>query len=103
MTRTSLLALTCLAASALIAPQALASDAVVLRETLLVDGAHITLGDLFTVDGEAADIVVARAPEPGGRTSQTRLTRGSPSACHLLQLTVPMATARTMIPIPPSH
>jgi flagella basal body P-ring formation protein FlgA len=71
MTRTSLLALTCLAASALIAPQALASDAVVLRETLLVDGAHITLGDLFTVDGEAADIVVARAPEPGGRTSLT--------------------------------
>ena len=71
MTRTSLLALTCLAASALIAPQALASDAVVLRETLLVDGAHITLGDLFTVEGEAAGVVVARAPEPGGRTSLT--------------------------------
>ena len=71
MARKSLLALTCLAASALIAPQALANDTVVLRETLLVDGAHITLGDLFTVEGEAADVVVARAPEPGSRTSLT--------------------------------
>ena len=69
MTRTSLLALTCLAASALCAPQALAGDTVVLREALTVDGPHVTLGDLFDLTGETADAVVARAPEPGSRTS----------------------------------
>jgi flagella basal body P-ring formation protein FlgA len=69
MTRKSLLALTCLAASALCAPQALAGDTVVLREALTVDGAHVTLGDLFDVAGDAADAVVARAPAPGSRTS----------------------------------
>lgn len=69
MTRTALLALTALAGAALTAPQALADDPVVLRETLVVEGAHVTLGDLFDVADDRADVVVARAPEPGSRTS----------------------------------
>lgn len=48
---------------------ALAAEPVVLREALVVEGPHITLGDLFDVTGETADIVVARAPSPGGRTA----------------------------------
>jgi flagella basal body P-ring formation protein FlgA len=69
MTRSTLLALTALAGAALATPQALASDAVVLRETLVVDGPHVTLGDLFDVTDDRAGVVVARAPEPGSRTS----------------------------------
>ncbi|MEE2526189.1 flagellar basal body P-ring formation chaperone FlgA [Hyphobacterium sp. HN65] len=48
---------------------AFADDPVMLRETLRVDGPVITLGDLFAIDGEAASVVIARAPEPGRRTS----------------------------------
>ena len=69
MTRNALLALTALATATLAAPQALAGDPVVLRETLTVDGPHVTLGDLFDVADDRADVVVARAPEPGSRTS----------------------------------
>ena len=69
MTRNALLALTALTAAALAAPHALASDPVFLRETLTVDGPHVTLGDIFDVADDRADVVVARAPEPGSRTS----------------------------------
>ena len=64
MIRSTLLALTCLATA-----PAFASDPVVLRESLTIDGAQITLGDLFENAGEAAETVVARAPAPGQRTS----------------------------------
>ncbi|WP_420433281.1 flagellar basal body P-ring formation chaperone FlgA [Hyphobacterium sp.] len=48
---------------------AFADDPVMLRDRLRVEGAVITLGDLFAIEGEAAGIVVARAPQPGRRTS----------------------------------
>lgn len=48
---------------------AFADEPVILRETLRVEDAVITLGDLFAIDGEAASVVIARAPEPGRRTS----------------------------------
>lgn len=41
------------------------SEPVSLRPRLETAGPQITLGDLFDVDAPAADIVVARAPEPG--------------------------------------
>ncbi|WP_421787303.1 flagellar basal body P-ring formation chaperone FlgA [Hyphobacterium sp.] len=48
---------------------AFADEPVMLRDTLRVSDAVITLGDLFNIDGEAAGVVVARAPQPGRRTS----------------------------------
>ena len=68
MTRQSVFALACLTTALATAP-AVAGETVVLRETLNVEGAHVTLGDLFTDAGASADIVVARAPAPGSRTS----------------------------------
>jgi len=64
MIRSALLALTVLSSA-----PALAGDPVVLRETLSVDGAQITLGDLFDNAGEASGTVLARAPAPGMRAS----------------------------------
>jgi flagella basal body P-ring formation protein FlgA len=48
---------------------AFADDPVMLRERLRVSDAVITLGDLFNIEGEAASVVIARAPQPGRRTS----------------------------------
>jgi flagella basal body P-ring formation protein FlgA len=64
MIRSTLIALACLTTA-----PAIASENVVLKETLVVEGAHITLGDLFDLDGEVAEIVVARAPAPGARSA----------------------------------
>tara|TARA_R110000868_G_scaffold219607_1_gene470706 strand:+ start:10791 stop:11720 length:930 start_codon:yes stop_codon:yes gene_type:complete len=64
MIRASLIAIACLTTA-----PALASEPVFLRESLVVEGAQITLGDLFDLSGETADIVVARAPAPGARTA----------------------------------
>lgn len=69
MIRTALLALTCLAPACLMATPAQAGEPVLLRESLSVDGAQITLGDLFTNAGEASEVALARAPAPGRRTS----------------------------------
>lgn len=45
-----------------------AQQNVLLRERIIVDGASVTLGDLFDgVDGEAASVQLARAPQPGSR------------------------------------
>ena len=68
MSRHSIFALACLTTALATAP-ALAGETVVLRETLSIEGPHVTLGDLFTDAGASADIVIARAPEPGSRTS----------------------------------
>lgn len=64
MIRSTLLALTCLATA-----PAFAGEPVVLRESLTIEGAQVTLGDLFEDAGEAGDTVIARAPAPGQRTS----------------------------------
>ena len=64
MIRASLIALTCL-----ITAPALASEPVFLRETLVVEGPQITLGDLFELGGPEADTVLARAPAPGARAA----------------------------------
>ncbi|MGY6531394.1 flagellar basal body P-ring formation chaperone FlgA [Glycocaulis sp.] len=41
---------------------------VLLRERIVVEGSAVTLGDLFEgVEGEAAHVRLARAPQPGGR------------------------------------
>jgi flagella basal body P-ring formation protein FlgA len=64
MIRSTLIALTVLASA-----PALAGEPVVLRERLNVDGAQITLGDLFENAGAAAETPIARAPAPGARTS----------------------------------
>jgi len=48
---------------------AFADDAVMLRDDIHVEDDVITLGDLFGVTGETAGVVIARAPEPGRRTS----------------------------------
>jgi len=64
MLRNSILALSFLASA-----PALAEEYVVLQETLVVEDAHITLGDLFEVSGDVADVIVARSPSPGGRTA----------------------------------
>ncbi len=48
---------------------AFAGDAVLLRSEISVEDDVVTLGDLFEVTGEAASVVIARAPEPGRRTS----------------------------------
>lgn len=69
MTRNTILALTALTGVVLAAPQALAGDPVVLRETLSAEGPHVTLGDLFDIADARADVVVVRSPEPGSRTS----------------------------------
>lgn len=42
---------------------------VVLKERLTTSGPAITLGDLFDNAGDASEIAVARAPEPGARLS----------------------------------
>lgn len=48
---------------------AAAQQSVLLRERVVVDGAIVTLGDLFEgVEGEAAQVTLARAPQPGSRT-----------------------------------
>ena len=67
MLRTSLIALTLLTTAAL--PVAEAQDSIILRSNLTVSDAEIRLGDLFDIYGPEADIVVARAPAPGQRTS----------------------------------
>lgn len=64
MIRASLIALACLTTA-----PALASQPVFLRESLVVEGSQITLGDLFELAGPGADTVVARAPAPGSRLS----------------------------------
>lgn len=46
-----------------------AQQGVLLRERVVVEGSTVTLGDLFeSVEGEAAGVVLARAPQPGSRT-----------------------------------
>jgi flagellar basal body P-ring formation protein FlgA len=62
MIRASLLALACLTTA-----PALASEPVFLRETLVVEGPQITLGDLFEFNGPEAATVLARSPAPGSR------------------------------------
>lgn len=48
---------------------AAAQQPVLLRERVVVEAATVTLGDLFEgVEGEAAGVVLARAPQPGSRT-----------------------------------
>lgn len=48
---------------------AFADEAVMLRSDIRVEADVVTLGDLFGITGAAADVVIARAPEPGRRTS----------------------------------
>jgi flagellar basal body P-ring formation protein FlgA len=48
---------------------AFADEAVMLRSDIRVEADMVTLGDLFGITGDAADVVIARAPEPGRRTS----------------------------------
>ena len=48
---------------------AFADDAVLLRSDIRVEADIVTLGDLFDVTGDAASVVIARAPEPGRSTS----------------------------------
>ena len=64
---------TALVACLLAAGPALAEETrtVVLAERLVADGPVITLGDLFEDAGDAADIMLARAPAPGQRLSLT--------------------------------
>lgn len=46
-----------------------AQQSVLLRERVVVEASTITLGDLFEgVEGDAAGITLARAPQPGART-----------------------------------
>lgn len=48
---------------------AAAQQTVFLRERVVVEGSMVTLGDLFDgIEGEAAGIALARAPQPGSRT-----------------------------------
>jgi flagella basal body P-ring formation protein FlgA len=61
---------TCFALALLVStPTAHADENVFLRENLSVEGAQLTLGDLFDVGGETAQVVVARAPAPGQRSA----------------------------------
>ncbi|MCW5724099.1 MAG: flagellar basal body P-ring formation protein FlgA [Maricaulaceae bacterium] len=53
----------------LAAAPAAAQEPVLLREPVSVRGAEITLRDLFGVEGEGADAVIARAPAPGATLS----------------------------------
>ncbi len=69
MIRASIIALACLTTAPAVTAPAFANEPVVLRETLMVEGSHITLGDLFEINGAAAGIIVARAPAPGARQS----------------------------------
>lgn len=64
MIRASLIALACLTTA-----PALATETVFLRETLVVEGSQITLGDLFELAGPDAETVLARSPAPGARIS----------------------------------
>lgn len=48
---------------------AFADGPVILRDTIRVEDSVVTLGDLFEIEGEAASVVIARAPQPGRRTS----------------------------------
>jgi flagella basal body P-ring formation protein FlgA len=61
--------ITTLALACLVTAPALADENVFLREALVVEGPHITLGDLFEIVGEPAAVVVARASAPGSRTA----------------------------------
>ena len=69
MIRTFILAVALAGTLALPAPHADANEPVVLRESVSVAGDTVTLGDLFDVEGEAADAIVSRSPEPGQRGS----------------------------------
>ncbi len=62
-----LLLITVAAAVAIASVPAAAATAVQLRDHLAVAGETITLGDLFTDAGQAAEVAVARAPAPGKR------------------------------------
>ncbi|WP_339748806.1 flagellar basal body P-ring formation chaperone FlgA [uncultured Maricaulis sp.] len=62
MFRASLLALACLTTA-----PALASEPVFLRQSLVVEGSQITLGDVFEMAGPEANTVLARSPAPGAR------------------------------------
>jgi flagella basal body P-ring formation protein FlgA len=93
--------LSALALAGLTAASALAIEPVFLRDQLTTEGSHITLGDLFEVEGEAAEARLARAPAPGSRTaldpnyvrriaSENGLTWGNPS--NLLRVSVSRAS-----------
>ena len=61
---------TCIALAFLFSTAAAHADEnVFLRENLSVEGGTVTLGDLFEVYGDVADVVVARAPAPGQRSA----------------------------------
>lgn len=62
MFRASLIALACLTTA-----PAFASEPVFLRQSLVVEGSQITLGDLFVLAGPEGETVVARSPAPGAR------------------------------------
>ncbi len=62
MIRASLIALACLTTA-----PSLASETVFLRESLVVEGPQITLGDLFELSGANGGTVLARSPAPGSR------------------------------------
>jgi flagella basal body P-ring formation protein FlgA len=61
--------ITTIALACLFTAPAMADENVFLRESLVVEGPHITLGDLFEIGGEPAAVVVARASAPGSRTA----------------------------------
>jgi len=58
-----------LLAATLFAAPALADEPVILRDAITVEGDMVTLGDLFGIEGEAADTPITRAPQPGQRGS----------------------------------
>jgi len=71
-------------AAAFVNVEALAAPQAILKANITVEGRVVTLGDLFTPESfstspEAARVVVAAAPMPGGRTSLDayRLTKFS--------------------------
>ncbi|MEN0651614.1 MULTISPECIES: flagellar basal body P-ring formation chaperone FlgA [Hyphobacterium] len=58
-----------LLAATLLGAPAFADEPVILRDAITVDGDMVTLGDLFGIEGEAADTPITRAPQPGQRGS----------------------------------
>ncbi|MFN3834576.1 MAG: flagellar basal body P-ring formation chaperone FlgA [Glycocaulis sp.] len=71
---------------------------VLLRERIVVDGASVTLGDLFDgVDGEAALVRLARAPQPGGRNFLDPAWVGREAARHGLVWANASGTERVVI------
>lgn len=58
-----------LLAATLFAAPAFGDEPVILRDAIMVDGDMVTLGDLFGIEGEAADTPITRAPQPGQRGS----------------------------------